>query len=243
MSLLPLSGDLLYCCLFYWYIFHTHNILLMEPQSISRLRKKMNVHLNSLRLMSMGRVRDQILTQINFHFLITLTLLALLALPMLMARQVTCPQCCLKFTAAQYCVHVYAHRCDEFSRRDPVDLPTSKLLPIEVADDSDEVMEDVFDLPAQSADHCFSPNDDPFSDSHEDASNFFPNTNPFSDDHATTSTALLPHNTPIANTSHTFLPSPPSDEHMDSNPSPHHTEDSPAQGPVPSQSPSPPMRT
>jgi hypothetical protein len=98
-------------------------------------------------------------------------------------------------------------------------------------------MEGVFDTPGGTMDHHLSPNDNPFSDNHQDASDFLPYTDPFSDDHATTSTALLPHDTPTADTSHTSLPSPPSNEDMDSNSSSHHSEDSPAHGPVPSHSP------
>ena len=84
-----------------------------------------------------------------------------------MARRVPCPTCGREFTAAQYRVHKFAHRRDEFLRRDPVDLSTSRLLPIEVPDDSDEPMEDA--IPAQNSDYSLSPIDDPFSDSHGNA--------------------------------------------------------------------------
>jgi hypothetical protein len=142
-----------------------------------------------------------------------------------MARRVICLKCHREFTAAQYRVHEFAHRRDEFLRQDPVDLPTSSLLPIEVPDDSDEVMEDTFNVPAQTVDHSFSPNDDPFSDDHDNAGGFPPYTNPFSDDHATTSTTLPP--------SHTSPPSPSSDEDTDSNTSAHPLEHSPVSGQPP----------
>ena len=157
-----------------------------------------------------------------------------------MARQVTCPKRHKGFTAAQYLVHKSTHHRDEFRQKDPVDLPTSKLLPIEVPDDSDpdesnpddsdEVMEDTFEATTQTTNHGLSTHDDPFSD-------FLPPDNPFSDDHATTSTNLLQHNTPFGNTS-TFSPSPPSNDGMDMDMFPTHSDDSSMHGPAPSQ-PSP----
>jgi hypothetical protein len=149
-----------------------------------------------------------------------------------MARRVICPKCYRDFTPAQYQIHKFAHTRDEFSQKDPVDLPTSRLLPIEVPDDSDEAMEDTFEAPVQATDCGLSPNDNHFSDNHENTSSFIPYDDPFSDNHAATSADLLPPNTPIATTSHAFLPSTPGDEDMDVDPSPGHSEDSSAQGPA-----------
>ena len=149
-----------------------------------------------------------------------------------MARKKTCLKCHQEFTAAQYLVHQYAHRRDEFSQREPGVLPTSGLLPIEVPDDSDEEMEDVFNAPDEAVDHALSPKDDPFSDNHENTENFPTPPDPFSDVHATTSTTLLPQDPPIASTSHLFLPPPPSDEDMDSSMSSHHSEQNSAEGPA-----------
>ena len=78
-----------------------------------------------------------------------------------MARHVTCPKCHREFTAAQYNIHKFTHNRDELLQRGPVDPPTSRLLAIEVPDDSDEVMEDVFDVSAESGHGCFSLNDEP----------------------------------------------------------------------------------
>lgn len=154
-----------------------------------------------------------------------------------MARRIICPKCHLEFTPAQYSVHKFAHNRDEYSRRDPVDLPSARLLPIDVPDDSDEAMEDAFEAPAQTTEHQLSLGDDPFADDYENAGCSLPPPDPFSDDHATTSTTILPHDTPFANPSHTFLPSSPSDEDMGSNLSPSNPEDSPAQSPASSQLP------
>lgn len=152
-----------------------------------------------------------------------------------MARRVTCPKCRREFTAAQYTIHKFAHRRDEFSRKDPVDPLASKLLPIDIGDDSDEVMEDTPEAPAPTADLGF-PTDNPFSDDHEDTGNSPPSDDPFSNDYAAASADLLPHNTPFASTSHTFPPSAPSDEDMDVDQFPSHSEDSSAQGPGSSRS-------
>ena len=153
-----------------------------------------------------------------------------------MGRRVTCPKCYREFTAAQYLIHEYSHRRDEFSRKDPIDLPTSKLLPIEVPDDSDEEMEDILGPGAQTMDYNLPPIDNPFSDNHENAGGSFLSNDPFSDDHATTSANLLHHDIPFADTSHPLPPSPPSDK--DLNVSPSHSEDGSVQGSVLSQ-PSP----
>jgi hypothetical protein len=98
-----------------------------------------------------------------------------------MARRITCPQCHQEFTTAQYHIHKFTHLRDQFLQKDPVDPSTSKLLPIEVSDDSDESMEDVFDVSAQSMDHHLSPDDDPFSDNHKSMDNSLPYTDAFSD--------------------------------------------------------------
>jgi hypothetical protein len=143
-----------------------------------------------------------------------------------MARRVICPKCYRDFTPAQYQIHKFAHTRDEFSQKDPVDLPTSRLLPIEVPDDGDEAMEDTFEAPVQATDCGLSPNDNHFSDNHENTSSFIPYDDPFSDNHAATSADLLPPNTPIATTSHAFLPSTPGDEEMDLGLSPSHSGDS-----------------
>jgi hypothetical protein len=150
-----------------------------------------------------------------------------------MARRVICPQCRLEFTAAQYIVHKFTHHRDDFSRMAPTDLPTLRLLPIEVPDDSGEVMEDTpTQTMDQTMDHHLLPNDNSFSNNHENASDFPLYNDPFSDDRAMTSAGLLPHNTPFAGTSDTFPLSAPSDEAMDTDPSPSRSEESSAQGPV-----------
>ena len=140
----------------------------------------------------------------------------------LMARQVTCPKCHRSFTAAQYKIHKFAHCRDEFSRKDPGDFPTSRLLPIEVSDNGDELMEDAFEASPPTADYGLSPHNDPFSD----VGNFPSHNDPFSDNHMTTSAR---DDTSFPNTSHTFPLSTLSDEDMDTNPSPRHSEDSSAQ--------------
>ena len=142
-----------------------------------------------------------------------------------MARQVTCPKCHLVFTAAQYNVHKFTHRRDEFVQKNPVDLPTSRLLPIEVPDDSDEAMEDMHEGPAPTTDYGPFPSNDPFSDNHENISNFLPHDNPFSDGHATAAT-------PFPDTSHTFQPPVPSDEDINMNPLPGHSGDSSSPSPT-----------
>lgn len=170
--------------------------------------------------------------RIKFHSLVAPTLLTRpLALPTLMARRITCHKCYKEFSAAQYYVHKFTHTRDKFLPRNPVDLPTSNLLPIAVPDDSDEVMEDAFNTPT----HSLSPT---ISDNHENSGNSHPSTNPFSDDHASSSLPLPPpHNTPSASASYTFLPSTPSDEDMDLNLSSHHSVNTPAQGSAPDHSP------
>jgi len=90
-----------------------------------------------------------------------------------MARRVTCPDCGLQFTATRYQIHKFTHRHDLSTRKDPIDAPTLRLLPIEVADDDeimggadddemssgaddgDEMMEDTL-VPAQTVDRDLS---------------------------------------------------------------------------------------
>jgi len=168
-----------------------------------------------------------------------------------MARRVTCPKCGLQFSATQYEVHKFTHHHDLLLRKDPIDASTSRLLPIEVSDDDDEMtggpddgnemmggagdgdemMEDMFEIPAQTEDHSLSPSSNHNGD-------FPSHTNPFSDNYMTASTDLLPHNTPIATTSHTFPLTVPSNEDMETSQPSSHSEDSLPQGPLPGQ-PSP----
>ena len=139
------------------------------------------------------------------------TLLVFIAL---MARRKICTKCGLEFTDAQYRIHTLSHLHDQDLQKAPADLPTSRLLPIEVPEEDVIMTEDTL----QPIDWDHVPGDNPFTDHHKPTTSC----NPF-DDHAAVDD--LSHNTPFPNTLHPLSPPVPDSEDMDITSSSSHSGD------------------
>jgi len=133
-----------------------------------------------------------------------------------MARRKTCLKCGRDFTDAQYRVHKFTHLRDQALQKDPADLPTSRLLPIEVPEEDAIMAEDTLQGPTQSMDDDHTLEDDPFSDDYNTSTNPLQHDDPFSDDHTTLDNHPLTHS---VDTPPPLLPSA-SGEEMDISPSP-----------------------
>jgi len=100
-----------------------------------------------------------------------------------MARRITCPTCNLVFTKAQYQIHKFTHRRDEALQRNPVELLTSRLLPVEVPDEDATMTDGDLEGPTQPSDHNIF-NNSPFSEDYATSGNSLQDEDLFSDDQA-----------------------------------------------------------
>jgi hypothetical protein len=139
-----------------------------------------------------------------------------------MGRRTTCLTCGRVFTNAQYQVHKFTHQRDQAVHENPIDLPTSRLLPITVPEEDIIMAEDESQGPIQSTSHTLGNN--PFSDDYETSSNALQDNNPFSDDNSMLNNSAS-HATPFANTPHSPLLSVSGDEGMDTGTPPPSTGD------------------
>lgn len=167
--------------------------------------------------------------QLSFSSPLTLLVLEL------MARRITCPTCGQVFTNAQYKVHKFTHRRDQALQENPIDLPTSRLLPIIVPEEDTIMTEDELQGPTPPTSYNHTLDNNPFSDDYDTSNNAPQDNNPFSDDMAMSNNSTS-HATPFINSPHSPLPSVSSDEVMDKNPPPTYSEDDSDQHPASLQS-------
>lgn len=144
-----------------------------------------------------------------------------------MARRKICTKCGQEFTEAKYNIHKFTHLRDQVLRKGPADVPTSRLLPVDVPEDDIIMEEDASQGSTQPVDYSHSP----FADHHETTDTSLQHNNPFSDDYAMDNDLPL-HGTPSSDPPDPLPPSTSNNEDMDISPSPEHSEDDLEQQPA-----------